>query len=37
MFSKLKEPGDASDQINKIRNSNLFQNKSLNVSLKKKW
>ena len=28
MFSKLKEPGDASDHINKIRNSNLFQNKS---------
>ena len=35
MFSKLKEPGDASDHINKIRNSNLFQNKSLNVKLKK--
>jgi len=34
MFSKLKEPGDASDHINKIRNSNIFQNKALNVKLK---
>ena len=34
MFSKLKESKDASEHINKLRNSNIYQNKELNVKLK---